>query len=357
VPWRWRAADLLRTEAAPQRSSRGALCAVLLDGAARTDAPAQGLAAGVGADDLPPSCAAWLAAAGVDCSGLLRLAGTPTPRAWQVLERDGRRTQARPARTHSRAGGNSSEARAMHEAALASLCAAAARPGSRLTAPAQVWRTPHEPVTLRPSLSSLPVSFRAASAFHLGVHPLLVDLQHLAQLRAAAEASPTLAPRGKLLSIEPYTSAERLLTDNELQAFCSAAHVVSPNEAEAISMVGPAPPAELVARLADAGAAVVALRRGPEGAIVHCAATGETWDVPTVAGVAAVDPTGCGNAFCGGFLASWRAGESLLDAGVWVRPARLQYRAALTPRVRQGCVAASFMVRIGAGKSSGSVIC
>ncbi len=122
-------------------------------------------------------------------------------------------------------------------------------------------------------------------------------------------------------------------------------------------MVGPAPPAELVARLVAAGAAVVALRRGPEGAIVHCAATGETWDVPTVAGVAAVDPTGCGNAFCGGFLASWRVGESLLDAGVWVRPARGNAgRAALTPRVRQGCVAASFMVRIGAGKSSGSVI-
>jgi sugar/nucleoside kinase (ribokinase family) len=222
-----------------------------------------------------------------------------------------------------------------------------------------VWRTPHEPVTLRPALASLPASFRAASAFHLGVHPLLVDLQHLAQLRAAAEASfgATSAPRGALLSIEPYTSAERLLTHAELRAFCSAAHVVSPNEAEAISMVGPAPPAELVARLVAAGAAVVALRRGPEGAIVHCAATGETWDVPTVAGVAAVDPTGCGNAFCGGFLASWRVGESLLDAGVWVRPARGNAgRAALTPRVRQGCVAASFMVRIGAGKSSGSVI-
>ena len=86
-----------------------------------------------------------------------------------------------------------------------------------------------------------------------------------------------------------------LQTAEELRAFCSAAHIVSPNEAEAISMVrhamcggwqrrlinspycfvqvGPAPPAELVARFARAGAAVVALRRGPEGAIVHrCAA-------------------------------------------------------------------------------------
>lgn len=99
---------------------------------------------------------------------------------------------------------------------------------------------------------------------------------------------------------------------------------------------------QLAARLAAAGAQVVTLRRGPEGAIVHrCARplattaahvalmltwhlsradTGETWDVPAVAGVEAVDPTGCGNAFCGGFLAAWRAGEPLLEAGLWVRP-------------------------------------
>ena len=177
--------------------------------------------------DLPAACSAWLAAAGVDASGLLRLRHTPTPRAWQVLERDGRRTQ--------------------------------------------VWRTPHEPLTLRPALASLPRAFQTASAFHLGVHPLLVDLRHLATLRAAAEASPNAAaaPRGPLLSIEPYTGSERELTHAKLRAFCASAHVVSPNEAEAISMVGQAPPAELVARFARAGAAVVALRRGPAGAIVH----------------------------------------------------------------------------------------
>ncbi len=48
--------------------------------------------------------------------------------------------------------------------------------------------------------------------------------------------------------------------------------------------------------------------------------------MPAVAGARCVDPTGCGNAFCGGFLASWRAGEPLVDAGLW------------------GCVAASFML-------------
>lgn len=84
-------------------------------------------------------------------------------------------------------------------------------------------------------------------------------------------------------------------------------------------MVGEAPPLEVVARLAAAGARVVALRRGPLGAVVHRADTGETWEIPAVEGTEEVDPTGCGNAFCGGFLAAWRAGEGLREAGLWVR--------------------------------------
>ena len=51
-----------------------------------------GLAAGVGSD-LPDSHVAWLRAAGVDTSGLLPTPGRGTPRAWQVCEEDGRRTQ------------------------------------------------------------------------------------------------------------------------------------------------------------------------------------------------------------------------------------------------------------------------
>ena len=30
-----------------------------------------------------------------------------------------------------------------------------------------------------------------------------------------------------------------------------------------------------------------------------------------------VDVTGCGNAFCGGFLAAWQAGESVTEAALW----------------------------------------
>ncbi len=50
-----------------------------------------GLAAGVG-PDMPPACREWLEGIGADTSGLI-LHPRPTPRAWQVFEADGRRTQ------------------------------------------------------------------------------------------------------------------------------------------------------------------------------------------------------------------------------------------------------------------------
>jgi hypothetical protein len=68
----------------------------------------------------------------------------------------------------------------------------------------------------------------------------------------------------------------------------------------------------------DAGARVVMLRRGAEGSLV-CERGGSVWAVPALEGVPALDPTGCGNAYCGGFLAAWAAGESAREA-VWSQP-------------------------------------
>ena len=147
-----------------------------------------GIAAGVGSD-LPSECASWLDANAVDTTGLalvrdraadvdasdaadrweggrrrpLRFppsrppappARIPTPRAWQITEFDGRRTQ--------------------------------------------VWRTQPLPALyamLRPPASTLPPSYAAARAFHVGVHPERPDLDLLAAIR---EANPSA-----VISVEP----------------------------------------------------------------------------------------------------------------------------------------------------------
>jgi hypothetical protein len=81
-----------------------------------------------------------------------------TPRAWQITEHDGRRTQ--------------------------------------------VWRTPACPALyamLRPPAAVLPPQYAAARAFHIGVHPERPDLTLLNALKAG---NP-----GALVSVEPFTHA------------------------------------------------------------------------------------------------------------------------------------------------------
>ncbi len=231
-----------------------------------------GLVSGVGSD-LPAEAQVWLESTGIDTAGLRYSNQWPTPRAWQLLEADGRRTQ--------------------------------------------VWRVPSPAIGVQLSRSpeKLPPAYRLARGFHLGVHPEEPDLDFIQALRK----------NGAVVSIEPFRPSAHPLTETELRALLSAGQIFSPNEEEAQSLVGPGEPLDLVRRLVEAGAEIVALRRGVGGAIVHRADTGETWHIPAVE-TTVVDPTGAGNAFCGSFLAGWVQTGELRLAGLY------------------GTVAASFLV-------------
>ncbi|KAL4451601.1 hypothetical protein ABPG75_007263 [Micractinium tetrahymenae] len=251
------------------------------------------LAAGVGSD-LPPEVLQRLCLYGIDTGALvLPPDGAEggqswrTPRAWQILEEDGRR----------------------HE----------------------IWRTPFTPQLvrmLRPPLGDVPPAYRLARAYHAGIpiamHPEDAALDLLRELRAAA------AETGGLVSAETFAAAEAAVPQAALSAFMQPLDVFSPNEAEAASMLfGPgstgqpvperclAEPRHLTEPFLEAGAGLVALRRGPEGAVVQEAATGAAWRVPAYPDTQVVDPTGCGNAFCGALLGALLAGESAVSAAAW----------------------------------------
>jgi len=208
-----------------------------------------GLAAGVGVD-LDPGVLAPLRAAGVNLDGL-RVSDLPTPRAWQVTEADGRRTQ--------------------------------------------VWRSPLE--TLGAQLARewdvLPQPYRAARAFHWGIHPGEAESYALAgDLRA----------RGRRVSLEPFRPPLRPLPDDALRALLAACDVFSPSEREGAALVGAGDPREQVERFRALGGRILALRRGAAGAEVWDLAAGRGVRVPAIS-VRAVDPVGAGNAFCGALLA------------------------------------------------------
>tara|TARA_B110000305_G_scaffold233112_1_gene289067 strand:- start:456 stop:875 length:420 start_codon:yes stop_codon:yes gene_type:complete len=96
--------------------------------------------------------------------------------------------------------------------------------------------------------------------------------------------------------------------------------VFSPNELEAVSLVGTGTPVELCERLLNAGAKVVCIRRGALGAVAVDSRKGSTtvWSVPAYLDESETkDVTGCGNAFCGAFFASLLNGEPVEEALCW----------------------------------------
>lgn len=220
-----------------------------------------GLCGRVGAD-FPDAAQAWLDALEIDTSGLRRDPEHPSLRAWQIIEEDGRRTQ--------------------------------------------VWRTQGATLpthlALRPE--QIPAAYQRARGFHFGVHPESPNLHIMHALRK----------RGVTVSVEPFRAAARPLTDAELRTLLTACDIFSPNRAEAESLVGVGDPETLLQRLAAAGAAIVALRLGEAGSLVHRAATGETWRIPAAA-AQVIDPVGAGNAYCGALLAGWLETGDLRQAG------------------------------------------
>jgi sugar/nucleoside kinase (ribokinase family) len=238
-----------------------------------------GLVAGVG-HDLPPAALEWLKSTNIDLTGV-RKSDLPTPRAWQVLEADGRRTQ--------------------------------------------VWRVEGLVIgaQLGRALHHIPISYRGASGFHLGIHPDDPDLDFIYQLRGLRP--PTSDLRLPIISLEPWKPADRLPTDAALRALSGAADIFSPNLEEAQSLVGGGSPEELACRLGDAGARIVTLRMGNDGSLVYTKERNVLLHVPAVP-TTVVDSTGAGNAYCGGFLAGYIQTGNVLTAA--------QY----------GAVAASFLV-------------
>lgn len=93
--------------------------------------------------------------------------------------------------------------------------------------------------------------------------------------------------------------------------------VFLPSREEARDLLGAWPGAEEAARaLAKMGARVVCLKLGPEGVLLYRAADGWSRQIASTL-VDPVDTTGCGDAFCGGFLAGWCEVRDLSTAALY----------------------------------------
>lgn len=140
------------------------------------------------------------------------------------------------------------------------------------------------------------------------VAPMRVDIQaELVQWARELGATVTVDPHFD--SVVGQASAWRDLLPR-LDAFL-------PSREEAQELLGEWPGAEAAARaLSEMGAPVVCLKLGPQGAFVYRAA--DRWSCQVGSTVSnPVDTTGCGDSFCGGFLAGWCESADLRTAALY----------------------------------------
>jgi sugar/nucleoside kinase (ribokinase family) len=122
---------------------------------------------------------------------------------------------------------------------------------------------------------------------------------------AERELAAHLAQSGLIISFEPIV--EDGIEARHRQVIFETLHFVdifSPGLKEMRVLLGEPARSDALKQFGQMGPRLITLRCGAEGSLVYEPETGRTWQVPA-APTQVVDVTGAGNAYAGGFLAGW----------------------------------------------------
>jgi sugar/nucleoside kinase (ribokinase family) len=188
------------------------------------------------------------------CAADLLITGRPTPRAWQLFEEDGLRTQI-----------------------------------------------PRIPLPDWTAQLAYPADFAERLRAHgiRAVHLLSRGLPGDPQMIARIGLS------GIRISLEPIIEDGLDAAHRERVLECLPyVEIFSPGLGELHMLMGELPPSQALVALADRGPAIVALRRGAAGSLIYHRHARRMLRVPA-ARASVVDVTGAGNAYAGGMLVEW----------------------------------------------------
>lgn len=147
----------------------------------------------------------------------------------------------------------------------------------------------------------------ADGAIHLAALPVSLQEPLLALLR----------PLGRQLtldSIEARGTVGGDLTDYWRGSMFGGVAAFLPSQEEFEALRGPLGTTEAIRALGAAGLPVIVIKQGERGVVIHARAGGE-WQIPAFDTIA-IDPTGAGDAFCGGFMAGLLETGDPVEAGL-----------------------------------------
>jgi sugar/nucleoside kinase (ribokinase family) len=167
-------------------------------------------------------------------------------------------------------------------------------------------RTRLQPSSLRQG--DVPYEFLEASAAHLCPLDYLTHSVLPAMLRQAEFTAITLDPSPGYMTPAFWEHIPALLTG--LTAFL-------PSEEEARTLFGGRTTDlwQMAEALASYGTEIIVIKRGSNGQILYDSATRVRYEIPPYP-ARLVNPTGAGDAFCGGFLAGYRRTYDPLEAAL-----------------------------------------
>jgi sugar/nucleoside kinase (ribokinase family) len=125
-----------------------------------------------------------------------------------------------------------------------------------------------------------------------------------------------LQRHGALLSLEPIFDAHSCPDRGELLNLARRADLVTPDWPAASALAGTADPAGVLRFWAALGPRAVAIRSGARGSYVWDAEHRLAWHIPALP-VQAIDPTGAGNAYGGGWCVGWHYTNDARRAGCY----------------------------------------
>ena len=154
----------------------------------------------------------------------------------------------------------------------------------------------------------LPAAYAEARGFHVATSLPTTQAATIRAIRAAAPAA--------VVTLDVWTEPFFDPAPYRDPGFLAGVDAFLPSDKEVEALWGLDDLPATVRGLAARGPRTVAVKRGKHGSLVYDRDCDALWRIPAVP-VAAVDTTGAGDAYCGGFLAGLVATGDPLEAALW----------------------------------------